>query len=153
MTAALASKVASRGNLVVEQHEVDYTPALGGAPLPSRGYVEITIVVAFNTEINDFDTLTNLRFDIVDTIIPGVHCLISNDDILAHELLMRIPKSSEDSIEDMLNDAEHDSCDAPIEHRTYYVAAITRSGLSTSGMHVSDLFEVEQIGDMHSRCR
>jgi len=102
MTAALASKVASRGNVVVEQHEVDYTPALGGAPLPSRGYVEITIVVAFNTEINDFDTLTNLRFDIVDTIIPGVHCLISNDDILAHELLMRIPKSLEDSIEDML---------------------------------------------------
>ena len=81
MTAALASKVASRGNVVVEQHEVDYTPALGGAPSSSRGYVEITIVVAFNTEINDFDTLINLRFDIVDTIIPGVHCLISNDDI------------------------------------------------------------------------
>ena len=57
---------------------------------------------------------------------------------------MRIPKSSEESIEDMLNEAEHDGCDAPIEQRSYYVAAITRSGKSTSGMHVSELFDFEQ---------
>ena len=70
--------------------------------------------------------------------------MISNDDILAHKLLMRIPKSSGESIEDMLNEAEHDGCDAPIEQRSYYVTAITRSGKSTSGMHVSELFDFEQ---------
>jgi hypothetical protein len=144
MTEALALKLVSRGSDIVIQPEVAYRPALGGQPLVSKGYVEITIVVAFDTELNDFDTLTNLRFDIVDNIIPGVGCLISNDDINTHELLMRIPKQSDESIADMLANAEHERCDAPIENRTYYVAAITRSGRSTNAMHISEIFDWEQ---------
>jgi len=72
MTEALALKLVSRGSEIVVQPEVAYRPALGGQPLTSKGYLEITIVVAFDTEINDFDTLTNLRFDIVDIIIPAL---------------------------------------------------------------------------------
>jgi len=56
MTEALAMKLVSRGSDIVEQPEVAYRPALGGQPLTSKGYLEITIVVAFDTEINDFDT-------------------------------------------------------------------------------------------------
>ena len=89
--------------------------------------MEITIIVAFDTEINDFDTLTNLRFDIVDTIIPGVGCLISNDDIKAKELLMRIPKQSEESITDMLAEAEHERCDAAIESSDCFGIRISNS--------------------------
>ena len=128
MTEALAMKLVSRGSKIVDQPEVANRPALGGKPSISKGYLEITIVVAFDTEINDFDTLTNLRFDLVDTIIPGVACLISNEDFKANELLIRIPKQAEESIAEMLANAEHERCDAPIENRTYYVAAITRSG-------------------------
>jgi hypothetical protein len=72
MTEALAMKLVSRGSEIVVQPDVAYRPALGGRPLTSKGYVEITIVIAFDTEINDFDTLTNLRFDIVDIIIPAL---------------------------------------------------------------------------------
>ena len=57
---------------------------------------------------------------------------------------MRIPKQSEESIADMLAEAEHERCDAPIETRTYYVAAITRSGRSTNAMHISEIFDFEQ---------
>jgi hypothetical protein len=106
--------------------------------------LEITIVVEFDAEIKDFDTLTNFRFDIVQTIIPGVHCLISNDDIKDYKLLMRIPKQSDLSIAEMLATAEHERCDAPIDERTYYVAAITRSGRSTDAMHLSEIFDFEQ---------
>ena len=57
---------------------------------------------------------------------------------------MRIPKHSAISIAEMLAEAEHDGCDAPIEDRTYYVAAITRSGRSTDAMHISEIFDFEQ---------
>ncbi len=62
MTEALALKLVSRGSDIVEQPEVAYRPALGGQPLTSKVYLEITIVVAFDTEINNFDTLTSLQF-------------------------------------------------------------------------------------------
>ena len=57
---------------------------------------------------------------------------------------MRIPKQSDESIADMLAEAEHERCDAPIETRTYYVAAITRSGRSTNAMHISEIIDFEQ---------
>jgi hypothetical protein len=53
-------------------------------------------------------------------------------------------RTQDESIADMLANAEHERCDAPIENRTYYVAAITRSGRSTNAMHISEIFDFEQ---------
>jgi hypothetical protein len=72
------------------------------------------------------------------------YCLISNDEIYRNEMLMRIPKQSEISISEILANAEHERCDAPIENQSYYVVAITRSGRSTNAMHISEIFDFEQ---------
>jgi hypothetical protein len=56
---------------IVRKHEITYMTA-NGTPMFSSGSIELNIVILFDAINNDYESVKNLRFDIVDDLhIPN----------------------------------------------------------------------------------
>ncbi len=63
---------------IVRKHEITYTTA-NGTPMFSSGSIELNVIILFDAINNDYESVKNLRFDIVDDLhIPNVDCLVAN---------------------------------------------------------------------------